>query len=351
MSTGAPDLSTVGCYVHHHGSGHLHRAGALARELGRRGVAVTGLSSLPRPDGWAGEWVDLPRDDTAGSVRPAPGTLDPRAGGRLHWVPRHHPGLRERHGAVAAWLARTRPAAVVVDVSVEVALLVRLHGVPVVSVVLPGVRDDAAHRLGHDVSDELVGLWPDEVTSALLGVAPEVADRVRALGGLSRFEVEAPPAQRRPGPPRVLVLGGRGGDAWAEADLEAATSAAGSWHWQVLGGSGGSWVADPREAIRDADVVLTHAGQNALAEVAALRRPAVVVPAERPHDEQRCTGRVLAAGPWPAVVVPSLTAARWPDVLDEARGLDGSAWAGWVDGHAASRFADVVQHVAAGSDR
>lgn len=336
----------VGCYVHHHGSGHLHRAGALARELGGRGVAVTGLSSLPRPDDWAGEWVDLPRDDTVGPGRPDPGTGDPRAGGRLHWVPRHHPGLLERHAAVAAWLARTRPAAVVVDVSVEVALLVRLHGVPVVSVVLPGVRDDAAHRLGHDVSDELVGLWPAEVTSALLGVAPEVAGRVRALGGLSRFDVEAPPAQRRPGPPRVLVLGGRGGDAWAEADLEAATASAGSWDWQVLGGTGGSWVADPSQAIRDADVVLTHAGQNALAEVAALRRPAVVVPAERPHDEQRCTGRVLAAGPWPAVVVPSLGAASWPDVLDEARALDGSAWAGWVDGHAAARLADVVQQVA-----
>ena len=80
--------------------------------------------------------------------------------------------------------------------------------------------------------------------------------------------------------------------------------------------------------------------------MAALRRPAVVVPAERPHGEQRCTGRVLAAGPWPTVVVPSLAAARWPDVLDEARGLDGAGWAGWVDGHAAARLADVVQQVA-----
>lgn len=349
MSTGplagtAP--STVGCYVHHHGSGHLHRAGALARELAGRGVSVTGLSSLPRPDDWSGGWVDLPRDDHAGPGCSDPAAADPLAGGRLHWAPRHHAGLLERHAAVAAWLARTRPAAVVVDVSVEVALLVRLHGVPVVSVVLPGVRDDAAHRLGHDVCDELVGLWPAGATATLLGVAPEVAGRVRALGGLSRFEVEAPPGRRRPGPPRVLVLGGRGGDAWAEGELEAATAAAGSWDWQVLGGTGGSWVADPRQAVRDADVVLTHAGQNALAEVAALRRPGVVVPAERPHDEQRCTGRVLAAGPWPAVVVPSLAAARWPDVLDEARALGGSAWAGWVDGHAAARFADVVEQVA-----
>lgn len=94
--------------------------------------------------------------------------------------------------------------------------------------------------------------------------------------------------------------------------------------------------------MRRADVVLTHAGQNALAEVAALRRPAVVVPAARPHDEQVCTGSALAQGAWPAVVLPSLDAGRWPDVLEQARALDGDAWAGWCDGEAARRFADVV---------
>lgn len=38
----------IGYYVHHHGSGHLHRARSLAAVLGR---PVTGLSTLPRPAG------------------------------------------------------------------------------------------------------------------------------------------------------------------------------------------------------------------------------------------------------------------------------------------------------------
>ncbi|GHJ58549.1 hypothetical protein NOK12_10680 [Nocardioides sp. OK12] len=338
--------AVVGCYVHHHGSGHLHRAGALARELASRGVVTTGLSSLPRPADWPGEWVDLPRDDGAEPGLDDPAARAPDAGGRLHWVPRGHAGLRARHARIAAWLDTARPAAVVVDVSVEVALLVRLHGVPVVGVVLPGVRDDAAHRLGHDVADALVGLWPAGETRSVLDVAPEVGARVQALGGLSRFPVEpARVAERHPGPPRVLVLGGSGGDAWTDDELDRAVAASPGWEWQVLGGTRGTWVADPREAMRRADVVLTHAGQNALAEVAAMRRPAVVVPAARPHDEQVRTGAALGGGGWPAVVLPALGAGRWPDVLEQARALDGGAWAAWCDGGAARRFADVVTGV------
>ncbi|ANH38064.1 undecaprenyldiphospho-muramoylpentapeptide beta-N- acetylglucosaminyltransferase [Nocardioides dokdonensis FR1436] len=340
--SGAPPVR-VGYYVHHHGSGHLHRAGALARELAGRDVVPTGLSSLARPAQWPGEWVALPRDDAPEPGLDDPATRGPDARGRLHWAPRGHTGLRARHARIAAWLDAARPDVVVVDVSVEVALLVRLHGVPVVGVVLPGVRDDAAHRLGHDVADALVGLWPADATGILLDVDPAVERRVRAVGGLSRFPVEAgDPVDRRPGPPRVLVLGGSGGDAWSEGDLERAVAAAPTWDWQVLGGTRGAWVADPRAAVRAADVVLTHAGQNALAEVAALRRPAVVVPAPRPHDEQARTGAALVAGPWPAVVLDALRGPGWPGALERARTLDGAAWAGWCDGRAAARFADIV---------
>lgn len=50
--------------------------------------------------------------------------------------------------------------------------------------------------------------------------------------------------------------------------------------------------------------VVTHADQNALAEVAAVRRPAIVVPRQRPHDEQTTAAAVLDTGRWPAFVAP-----------------------------------------------
>lgn len=329
---------TVGCYVHHHGSGHAHRATAVAGELHRRGVVVTGLSSAPRPTGWPGEWVALDRDDDPAVADP--GAVDATAHGRLHWVPRHHRGLARRTAQLSAWLVDADPDVVVTDVSQEATLLARLHGVPVVSVVLPGRRDDAAHALGLGVSAAVVSFWPRAAHGMAPGLPADVAARLQPLGGLSRFAPDpSPVASDRAG--SVVVLAGTGGG--SEVLQEAAArgaAAAPDLVWRVLGP--GSWSADPWAEIRAADVVVTAAGQNSLAEVAAARVPAVVVPQDRPHDEQATTGRVLADEAWPAVVVDDPAGADWAGLVRRAARLDGGRWAGWVDGGAASRMADVV---------
>ncbi|MDN4160396.1 glycosyltransferase [Nocardioides abyssi] len=328
----------VGYYVHHVGRGHLHRAISIAAELARDGAEVTGLSTLPRPASWPGPWVPLARDDEG--VDPARDAVT--AGGRLHWAPLHHRGLRERTAAVSAWIAEAAPAALVVDVSVEVCLLARLHGVPVVSAVLPGVRDDGPHLLGADVPDALLAFWPPEAAGMV--APPSLAERVTAVGGLARYAV-AEPGPRRPGPLRVTYLAGSGGHELDPALLDAARAQTPAWEWTVLGGTA-AWVDDPHATIAEADVVVSHAGQNALAEVAALRRPCVVVPQDRPHEEQRTTARVLGAGPWPVVALDAFPADGWAALLDEVRALDGAAWAGWCDGGAAGRAAEVVRRVA-----
>ncbi|KQP65258.1 glycosyltransferase [Nocardioides sp. Leaf285] len=336
----------IGYYVHHHGKGHLHRATGLARVLHARGVEVTGLSSLPAPEAWPGPWVRLDRDDEGSQA------LDVSAGGRLHWVPRHDGGLRRRSAQVSRWIEEAVPDRVVVDVSVEVALLARLHGVPVTGVVLPGRRGDAAHLLGLDVCDQLVGFWPAVATGApggpgmLRDVPDTVLERLHAVGGLSRLT--APPAaeapeRRTPGRERsVVVLLGAGGDTVGADVLDLARAQTPGWRWTVLGGAHGAWVPDPTALLAEAEVVVTHAGQNAVAEVATLRRPAVVVPQDRPHDEQRCTGEALAAGPWPVVVEPHLPADGWAARLEAVAALDGEGWAGWCPTDTAERFADLV---------
>ncbi len=330
-------MSTIGYYVHHHGSGHAHRATAVATALHGRGAVVTGLSSAPRPTGWPGEWVALDRDD-----EPAvddPGEADATARGRLHWVPVHHRGLARRTAQLSAWLGAADPDVVVTDVSQEATLLARLHGVPVVSVVLPGRRDDPAHALGLGVSAEVVSFWPPAATGMSPGLPADVAARLRPLGGLSRFAPEPAGSSRATGPVVVLAGTGGGSEVLREA-AERGAETAPDLTWRVLGP--GSWSADPWAEIRAARVVVTAAGQNSLAEVAAARVPAVVVPQDRPHDEQRTTGRVLAGGDWPALVVDDPATADWAGLVRRAALLDGDRWSGWVDGGAAARMADVV---------
>jgi hypothetical protein len=116
-------------------------------------------------------------------------------------------------------------------------------------------------------------------------------------------------------------------------------------------GAGQGWTDDVAAVLTAADVVVIQAGETAVGEVAACRKPAVIIPAERPHDEQRTTARVLSTGDWPVVVEPEFPMYGWAERLVTARQLDGGRWSSWCDGKAAERIADVLDMVAAGGRR
>jgi hypothetical protein len=327
----------IGYYVHHQGEGHVTRAAAIAHRLGDE--PVTGLSSRPRPDEWAGPWVHLARDDDP----PASETCDPTAGGALHWSPPRHPGLRERMAQIAAWVATHDPRLMVVDVSVEVTVLVRSMGVPVVVMGMPGVREDAPHQLAYRLADAILAPWPEWADLLVGGAAWQ--DKFHAVGAISRFDERARPCDPPRGGRRVLVLSGRGGTELTEQALAAAQHATPQWEWTVLGPPSSRWVVDPWPLLCGADVVVTHAGQNAVADVAAAQRPAVVIPQERPHREQRATAdAVRDAG-------LAVVCSRWPEprawtaLLSEAERRGGEPWARWSSGSGAARAAAVLEEL------
>lgn len=338
----------IGYYVHHQGRGHLHRAQALAQALTRTlDEPVAGLSSLARPREWTGPWVDLPMDD----LQTAP--HDVTAGGQLHWAPVGDPGLRARSAAVSGWVERARPRLVVVDVSVEVALLVRLHGVPVVSAVLPGPRTDASHLFAMRAATALVAFSPGPADDFSPGVPDDITSRVTSIGAVSRFPPSSTPVGRsRSGTrrPHVVVLQGRGGGALTSRTSAELTELAPRWRWTVLGGADG-WVDDVSSVLTDADVVVTNAGQGSIADVAAHRRPAVVIPADRPFREQETTAAVLSSPQWPALVLSSFPDTAWEELLDRAISLDGAAWERWYDGRAPERFTRLVEEHASPAAR
>jgi hypothetical protein len=332
----------IGYYIHHQGRGHLHRAIAIAEVLQE---PVVGLSSLPRPDGWSGDWVQLARDDEGTSVE------DADALGRLHWAPLHDAGLRERMSQLSQWIVRSSPELLVVDVSVEVALLARLHGVPVVTVAMPGDRSDAAHALGYDIPTAVIAAWPLEARGMVSGLSTAAQRRIEPVGAISRFSSRRRCRRRRrvetsrrgTGAPRsVVLLAGAGGSSLDADRVRAAEADTPGWTWTVLGA--GNWVDDPWPLICAADVVVTHAGQNAIADVAAARSAAIVIPENRPHSEQVTTAAVLAGSElWPALVLAEFAPAGWPELLEAAAALDGERWSAWNDGFGAIRAAAVIQ--------
>jgi hypothetical protein len=331
----------IGYYVHHQGQGHLTRLQAIAVHLTE---PVWGLSSLPAPGGWGPDWLRLARDDAdgePGDCAPIPAAgRDVTAGGTLHWVPRHHAGLARRTAQIATWAAKLRPRLMVADVSVEAATTARLCGIPTVVVALPGHRLDRAHRLAYDAADALLAPWPKGAHTA--GWPDRWVGKTWFVGGISRFDARDPMVRaRRPGPCRVLVLFGCGGRSTTVRDLHDAQAATPQWEWTIRD----PVCAPAQDLWRDlceADVVVTHAGQNAVAEVAAARRPAVVVSQPRPFGEQDATaaalqrlGIAIGLTSWPE---PQ----SWPRILERALETGADGWRHWSSGHAAQ---DAAGHL------
>ncbi|WP_125107664.1 glycosyltransferase [Gulosibacter massiliensis] len=331
----------IGYYIHHHGLGHLARA---TRIVSACRTPVTAFSSLPRPDSWPGDWFELPDDRSDAPVRPD-------AGGVLHWAPLDHPGHRRRFGMLAERLAADLDA-MVVDVSTEVTLLSRLFGVRTAVVAQRGDRSDRPHRTAWDAADRILAPWTPATAEPWW--PQEWAAKTVHLGALSRFDDRPSPAPRHladaaPAEPEttarrtVLLLWGGGSDLDAAA-TDAAREATPGWTWRVC---------TPRQPSPDlwtdllaADVVVAHGGNNAIAEIAAARRPAVVIAQPRPFDEQhanvsalRRAGCAIGLDAWP-------TDADWPRLLERALATGGERWAVWHDGRGVDRAAATIDTLA-----
>jgi hypothetical protein len=326
---------TVGWYIHHHGTGHLQRFLAVREHL----TGVVGLSSLPRPQQLTpADWVALEID------APAATDSDPTAGGVLHWAPLRHGGLRGRMARLAAWIEAAKPDVLVCDVSVEVTLLARLMGVPVVWIAQRGVRRDAPHQLAFSVAT-VVAPW----TAAVAGSDTGLPATTRYVGAISRYDgrTSEPPPDRRN---VTLVLGGGGHDV-GRAQVRAAAQGVAEWSWTVagLGEPIGApvfdrgTVADTWRLLCDADVVVASAGGNLVAEVAAARRPLVCLPQRRPFDEQQDAAAALARAGLAESLAHWPDPAQWREVLTRARGRDPRAWERLHDGRGAQRLAAEIR--------
>lgn len=321
---------TVGFYAHHQGSGHLYRCREIARHLdadvtifsSAPGADIVLPLDLPQPQGSQAQGPDSAAqgaDSAAQRPNPAAQYADPDAGGTMHWAPLQVSGLTRRMAIVAQWIVEHRPAVFYVDVSVEVAVFIRLMGIPVVTLAMPGHRADPAHQLCYQQAAALIAAWPDTLP------VPEHLQRWRhklhLVGGISRLQPAA--EQPRSG---VVVLAGRGGVDFLPDRPE----------WTYLGGSRS--VANPLDYLLRAEVVISAAGQNSIADLAVAQAAAVIVPQSRAFDEQHATAAAVAQL---GLAVVATEPYDWDAAIAQARSMQ-PQWSAWqVDG-AAQRAAQVI---------
>lgn len=336
----------IGYYAHHQGAGHVTRALAIARHL--PGSMTLFGSNLPdeRPHANV-DYCPLPVDVDEHTVV--------ESFTALHYAPLAVAGLRERMGALVDWFRAAWPCVLVVDVSVEVALLARLCGVPTIYVRQRGQRFDAAHSLAYACATRLLAPYPISLEEP--GVPASWMAKTDYAGTISRYEQTVVQAHgERSG---VTVICGHGGTDFTVERLADVARACPDWEWTVAGPiSSDSGIAlppnlhllgavsDPLPWLVSAQVVVGSAGDSLVSELAELRCRFICVPETRPFDEQQSTGRLLEAAGlalhcpvWP-------DAKRWPSLLEQAMQLSPDTWRDVADGNGAARAACAISQTA-----
>lgn len=321
--------------MHHHGFGHLARAMSIGAHLNRP-VTVLTSRPVPQPHPFACV-VELPRDEDSGAP-----IQNPTANGALHWAPQFTAGYGDRMGAIVQWVRDAQPEVFVVDVSVEVAVLVRLLGVPVVVTALPGNRIDAPHRLVHRMADQIIAAWPKDLR--VPAWLRPYENKTAYVGGISRFDGR-PRCEDGHSGTRVVMLSGADGMC-GQGSAPPPDHGGDAVTWISLGANPGDWTADPWPHLSAADVVVTHAGQNCIADVAAACRPTIVIPQTRPFDEQRTTAEVLHRNHLAVVVSRRPPGHAWAALLAQAKAMDTERWKLWETEGAASRAAKAIEDTA-----
>jgi len=306
----------IGYYVHHHGAGHLARARAIADASGGRVVLIgTGIG----PQG-----IDL-ADDRLGGVFDGTDGAHCRADS-LHYAPLDHAGIRSRVAKIAQWIADNRPALMVVDVSVEVAMLARLASVPVVYVRLNGDRSDAPHLDAFRGAVALMAPFHRDLDQP--HTPSWVRDKTRYLPGITATRAVGVPDDNR----TILVVIGRGGDAGDGETFAQAARRCPQWQWRVIGPCSTpsdppsnleilGWVQDPDREIAKANLVIGAAGDGLVGSVLATDKPFICIAQDRPYDEQQATAQRLSAVGAALVLASWPEPARWQDHITDALAL------------------------------
>ncbi len=314
-------MRPVGYYVHHQGMGHFDRARLIASRLKRPCTLIGTMSGRATDD------IDtLPLPDDAAAPASASMRDGPRA---FHFAPIDFPPVRERMAKIASWVADHNPALVVVDVSVEVALLCRLLSVPTIYVRLAGDRSDPAHLEAFRSADRIVAPFPQSFEHpATTGWVREKTLYAGFIHEMNSDEV----ASEMPG--TIAVVLGAGGSRLSTDDLVAAARATSEYVWNVYGVVQSNteglppnlrlhgFVADTDHHVAKAEILIGAGGDGIFALAVRHGKRFICIPEARPYDEQLVKAQALAAC-GAAIVRPTWPiAGDWPAVLRAVEILD-----------------------------
>ncbi|ERL55115.1 hypothetical protein [Psychrobacter aquaticus] len=316
----------IGYYAHHHGSGHCRQidklAGLLPLENRQQLTVFTSLTS----EGYTFTAINEQQiirlhaeDERADDV------LKGRAGehwqpASLHYSPVGNADIQKRSHQILDTIYQRKIDLMIVDVSVEVAMLCRTASVPYLYVRLPGCRDDVPHLEAfagalalvapyprvleaamtprwvtqktlyldfitptknnpstyEDFVKTLMALTDDDKVREAFSASAQIITVIKGYGGHEAIDAKLPELRRLL--PNTLIISLGPIDDAMRRYVDIATH-----------------VDDVTPFMQHSDYLLMACGLNAVAQAYHQATPLVVLPDERPHQEQEVMAQALIA--------------------------------------------------------
>ncbi len=326
----------VGYYAHHHGSGHCRQADKLAAllpvNLRKHFIVFTSLAADAYPFTTVAEEQIVrlaPEDERADDV------VLGRAGEywqpeSLHYSPVGNSDIQTRSWQIISSIEEYKIDLMIVDVSVEVAMLCRVTSVPYLYVRLAGIRDDTPHLNAFAGALALLAPYPrtleaaetedwlkqktlyldflagenskpinyDDFVASLKNLSAD-NDANLSLGG--KIELASNTEQKQK---IITLIKGYGGHEAIDAKLPELRVLQPDALIISLGPIAddkrsyvdiATQVPDVSPFIAHSDLLIIACGLNGIAQAYHNETPLVVLPDQRPHREQEVMAEALIA--------------------------------------------------------
>lgn len=290
----------IGYYAHSHGSGHCNYANIFAKVFGKSLVVFT---DRKHAFGKGTKVVLLENEDTDGTEYDREKFPEPRA---LHYAPVNISKITRRNKNILENVITKDISLMIIDVSVEIAMLARVSAIPYAYVRLQGDRNDIPHLNAYEGASLLLAYFPKEMEA---GNTPSwIQDKTVYLGFQSKYMFGGPDTNRpeefgTDRKPVLLHLTGFGGT--RPLDFKKLSD-----RYDIYGiGPGripreGSGIVPlgvvkiTRPYIEHADIIVAACGSNTTAEILSMGKRFVAVPEKRHYREQERTAENLDRLGW-----------------------------------------------------
>ncbi|EDM35931.1 hypothetical protein PBAL39_23027 [Pedobacter sp. BAL39] len=311
----------IAFYIHHHGLGHLTRAMEIMKRFPDHEMIFMGSnlhfqSALPANVRVVHLPLDVANETDTYYHEELPSDI-------FHYAPLNVSGIRDRMSIMTELFRDEFPMILIVDVSVEVALLARLCGIPTIVMRQHGKRGDLPHRLAYQSAELLIAPYP---RSMYRGNEDEAYAKTLFTGGFSKFNVNGNPAKEIPNHIAIL-LGGGGSSLNSSVITEIATTCPNHF-FHILGKISGdapdltntTWYGhldQPQSIIEQCTMVIGNTGHNTVMEVASLNKRFIGIPEQRPFEEQLDKAEAISSRRGIHILLPEhLPETNWNNLLE-----------------------------------